>query len=82
MERLKKNCKHLLWLNPLLRYKKFLPKSVSIKRILKNVDALLPIHSLESIENLTFYLARKTRGEIDILNWRARIMDRERELTS
>ena len=82
MERLKKNCKHLVWLNPLLRYKKFLPKSVSIKRILKNVDALLPIHSLESIENLTFYLAQKTRGEIDILNWRARIMDRERELTS
>ena len=57
-------------------------KSVSIKRILKNVDALLPIHSLESIENLTFYLARKTRGEIDFLNWRARILDRERELTS
>ena len=66
----------------LLRYKKFLPKSVSIKRILKNVDALLPIHSLESIENLTLYLARNKRGESDILNWRARIMDRERELTS
>ena len=82
MERLKKNCKHLVWLNPLLRYKKFLPKSVSIKRILKNVDALLPIHSLESIENLTLYLARNKRGESDILNWRARIMDRERELTS
>ena len=82
MERLKKNCKHLVWLNPLLRYKKFLPKSVSIKRILKNVDALLPIHSLESIENLTFYLARNKRGESDILNWRSRIMDRERELTS
>ena len=82
MERLKKNCKHLVWLNPLLRYKKFLPKSVSIKRILKNVDALLPIHSLESIENLTLYLARNKRGESDILNWRLRIMDRERELTS
>ena len=82
MERLKKNCKHLVWLNPLLRYKKFLPKSVSIKRILKNVDALLPIHSLESIENLTLYLARNKRGESDILNWRSRIMDRERELTS
>jgi len=80
MKRLKKNCKHLVWLNPLLRYKKFLPKSVSIKRILKNVDALLPIHSLESIEKLTFYLARKTRGGSDILNWKARIMDREKEL--
>ena len=82
MERLKKNCKHLVWLNPLLRYKKFLPKSVSIKRILKNVDALLPIHSLESMENLTLYLTKKTRGETDILNWRARILDREREFTS
>ena len=64
-----------------MRYKKFLPKSVSIKRILKNVDALLPIHSLESIENLTLYLARNKREESDVLNWRARIMDRERELT-
>ena len=82
MERQKKNCKHIVWLTPLHKYKKSLPKSVSIKRILKNVDALLPVHSLESIENLTFYLARKTRGEIDILNWRERILDRERELTS
>ena len=82
MERLKKNCKHLVWLNPLLRYKKFLPKSVSIKRILKNVDALLPIHSLESIENLTLYLSRKPKGDSDILNWRARILDREKELTA
>ena len=82
MERLKKNCKHLLWLNPLLRYKKFLPKSVSIKRILKNVDALLPIHSLESIENLTLYLSRKPKGDSDILNWRTRILDREKELTA
>lgn len=81
MERLKKNCKYLLWLNPLLRYKKFLPKSVSIKRILKNVDALLPIHSLESIENLTLYLSRKPKGDSDILNWRTRILDREKELT-
>ena len=80
MERLKKNCKYLVWLNPLLRYKKFLPKSVSIKRILKNVDALLPIHSLESIENLTFYLARKTRADTDTLNWRSRIIAREREV--
>lgn len=82
MERLKKNCKYLLWLNPLLRYKKFLPKSVSIKRILKNVDALLPIHSLESIENLTLYLSRKPKGDSDILNWRTRILDREKELTA
>tara|TARA_S200000501_G_C20337144_1_gene531548 strand:+ start:84 stop:530 length:447 start_codon:yes stop_codon:yes gene_type:complete len=80
MERLKKNCKYLVWLNPLLRYRNFLPKSVSIKRILKNVDALLPIHSLESIENLTFYLARKTRADIDTLNWRSRIIAREREV--
>ena len=82
MERLKKNCKYLLWLNPLLRYKNFLPKSVSIKRILKNVDALLPIHSLESIENLTLYLSRKPKGDSDILNWRTRILDREKELTA
>ena len=42
MERLQKSCYKLVWLNPLLRFKDFLPKSISIKRILLNVDAFLP----------------------------------------
>tara|TARA_B100001057_G_scaffold373316_1_gene377742 strand:- start:1762 stop:2097 length:336 start_codon:yes stop_codon:yes gene_type:complete len=82
MERQKKNFKHIVWPTPLHKYKKSLPKSVSIKTILENVDALLSIHSLESLENLTFYLAQKTKGNLDILNWRTRILDRKKELST
>ena len=66
-----------MWPTPLHKYKKFFNK-----KDLKNVDALLSIHSLESLENLTFYLAQKTKGNLDILNWRTRILDRKKELST
>ena len=43
---------NIIWLNPLLRYKKFEPKVNSIKTILRHVDKHLPIHNLNSIKNL------------------------------
>ena len=43
---------NIIWLNPLLRYKKFEPKVNSIKTILRHVDKHLPIHNLNSIRNL------------------------------
>ena len=43
---------NIIWLNPLLRYKKFEPKVNSIKTILKHVDKHVPIHNLNSIRNL------------------------------
>ena len=42
----------IIWLNPLLRYKKFEPKVNSIKTILKHVDRHIPIHNINSIKNL------------------------------
>ena len=58
-------------------------ESLSIKDLSNLKDEkITEVSSLESIENLTLYLARNKRGESDILNWRARIMDREKELTS
>ncbi|MDC1023375.1 VWA domain-containing protein [Alphaproteobacteria bacterium] len=43
---------NLIWLNPLLRYKDFEPKVKSIKTILKQVDKFIPIHNVNSIEEL------------------------------
>ena len=43
---------NIIWLNPLLRYKKFEPKVNSIKTILRHVDKHVPIHNLNSIRNL------------------------------
>ena len=80
MERLQKSCYKLVWLNPLLRYKDFLPKSISIKRILLNVDAFLPIHSVMSIQNLTYSIAKnleKKNG--DIYKWHNKIIKETQE---
>jgi len=57
MERLQKSCHRLIWLNPLLRYEKFAPKSHSIRAMLAHVDAFQPMHSLASMETLVAGLA-------------------------
>jgi len=43
---------NIIWLNPLLRYKKFEPKVNSIKTILRHVDKHVPIHNINSIKHL------------------------------
>ena len=74
MERLQKSCYKLVWLNPLLRFKDFLPKSISIKRILLNVDAFLPIHSIESMQNLTSLISKNLEKEhSNTFSWQNKI---------
>jgi uncharacterized protein with von Willebrand factor type A (vWA) domain len=74
MERLQKSCYKLVWLNPLLRFTDFLPKSISIKRILLNVDAFLPIHSIESMQNLTSLISKNlVKEHNDIITWHNKI---------
>ncbi len=51
-ERLARSCRRILWLNPLLRYDAFEPKARGIRAILPHVDRLLPIHNVESLEQL------------------------------
>ena len=52
INRLSMFTKNIIWLNPLLRYKKFEPKVASIKTILKHVDRIVPIHNINSIDKL------------------------------
>jgi uncharacterized protein with von Willebrand factor type A (vWA) domain len=71
MERLHKSCRRLIWLNPLLRWDGFEPKSQGMKAILPHVDEFRPIHSLESLEDLTRALQRPaTRRREAAAQWR------------
>ncbi|HXZ03106.1 MAG TPA: VWA domain-containing protein [Stellaceae bacterium] len=58
MDRLHKSSRRLIWLNPLLRYEGFAPKSLGMKAILPHVDEFRPVHSLESLEELVVALTR------------------------
>lgn len=64
MERLAKSCRRLIWLNPLLRYEKFEARPAGIRAMLPYVDALLPVHNLESLKQLATAFAQPhtTRG--------------------
>ncbi|HEX6981071.1 MAG TPA: VWA domain-containing protein [Alphaproteobacteria bacterium] len=52
VERLAKSCRRLIWLNPLLRYAGFEPKSLGMRAILPHVDDFRPAHNLESLEDV------------------------------
>ncbi|WP_284616262.1 vWA domain-containing protein [Aquabacterium humicola] len=52
MERLRKSCRRLIWLNPLLRFERFEPRAGGIKAMLPHVDRFLPAHNLQSLAEL------------------------------
>jgi uncharacterized protein with von Willebrand factor type A (vWA) domain len=58
MDRLHKSCRRLIWLNPLLRYEAFEPKSLGMRAILPHVDEFRPVHSLASLDDLAMQLSR------------------------
>jgi uncharacterized protein with von Willebrand factor type A (vWA) domain len=55
--RLRRSCRHLIWLNPLLRYAGFEPRAAGIQALLPNVDEHRPIHDLDSLDALAHALA-------------------------
>jgi uncharacterized protein with von Willebrand factor type A (vWA) domain len=59
MDRLHKSCRRMIWLNPLLRFDGFEPKSQGIKAILPHVDEFRPVHNLESLSELVEALNRQ-----------------------
>ena len=70
MERLHKSAYSLIWLNPLLRFDGFAPKSKSIRTMLPHVDHFLPMHSLQSIHDLADRLqAIGKRRSRDLAMW-------------
>jgi uncharacterized protein with von Willebrand factor type A (vWA) domain len=58
MDRLHRSCRRLIWLNPLLRWSGFEPKSQGIRAMLPHVDEFRPVHNLESLRALVDMLSR------------------------
>jgi uncharacterized protein with von Willebrand factor type A (vWA) domain len=59
MERLHKSCRRLIWLNPLLRYEGFQPKSRGVRAMLPHVDDFRTVHNLNSLADLAEALSRE-----------------------
>jgi hypothetical protein len=55
--RLARSCRRLVWLNPLLRYAGFEPKARGVRALLPQVSMLLPVHDLDSLQQLARVLA-------------------------
>ena len=58
MDRLHRSCRRLIWLNPLLRWAGFEPKSQGIRAMLPHVDEFRPVHNLASLRALVQVLSR------------------------
>ncbi|WP_407520607.1 vWA domain-containing protein [Methylobacterium oryzisoli] len=52
MDRLKRSCRRLVWLNPLLRFDRFEARAGGIRAMLPHVHDFRPIHSLAAMEDL------------------------------
>lgn len=52
MQRLHRTCDQLIWMNPMLRYKRFEAKAMGIRTMLPHVDLFLPAHNLESLAQM------------------------------
>ena len=56
IDRLHRSCRRLIWLNPLLRFDGFEPKSLGIRALLPHVDEFRPAHNLHSLTELAVAL--------------------------
>ena len=57
MDRLKRSCRRLVWLNLLLRFTAFEPRAAGIRTMLPHVHDFRPIHNLDAMEDLCAVLA-------------------------
>ncbi|GHA42588.1 VWA domain-containing protein [Amylibacter ulvae] len=57
MQRLSLSAKHILWLNPLLRWDGFEPQAMGIRAILPHVDSFSACHNLASLQELAELLS-------------------------
>ena len=73
MDRLRRSCRKLIWLNPLLRYDRFEPKASGIRAMLPHVDEFRPVHQLASLADLAAALSKPvTQRATDPRTWMKR----------
>ncbi|MGO4869710.1 MAG: vWA domain-containing protein [Roseiarcus sp.] len=69
MERLRKSCRRLIWVNPLLRYDEFAAKARGVRAMLPYVDEFRPIHNLASMAELCRALSQAKAADADPKIW-------------
>lgn len=69
MERLHLSARHLIWLNPLLRWDGFAPKAAGIRAMLPHVDSFRAGHNIAALQGLADALSRP-----DDMGEKARLM--------
>jgi uncharacterized protein with von Willebrand factor type A (vWA) domain len=58
MRRLRRRCRRIIWLNPLIGWKGYSPQARGMQAALPYVDLFAPAHNIESLAALEPYLAR------------------------
>ena len=58
MRQLRRRCRRIVWLNPLLGWRDYAPEARGMRAALPYVDLFAPAHNLESLAALEPYLAR------------------------
>lgn len=58
MRKLRRRCRRIVWLNPLIGWKDYEPRARGMRAALPYVDLFAPAHNLESLAALEPYLAR------------------------
>ncbi|MDU6751016.1 MAG: VWA domain-containing protein, partial [Bradyrhizobium sp.] len=58
MAQLRRRCRRIVWLNPMLGWDGYAPEARGIKAALPHVDLYAPAHTLRSLAALEPYLAR------------------------
>jgi uncharacterized protein with von Willebrand factor type A (vWA) domain len=58
MAALRRRCRRIAWLNPMIGWKDYSPEAAGMKAALPFVDLFAPAHNLESLRALEPYLAR------------------------
>ncbi len=66
IERIHKSCRRLIWLNPLLRYDRYEPKSLGARALLPHVDDFRSVHNLQSLQQLADVLSRPSVKDTNI----------------
>jgi uncharacterized protein with von Willebrand factor type A (vWA) domain len=71
LARVRRSCRRLIWLNPLLGSAQYEPLTRGMQAALRHVDDFLPAHNLASLEQLIDHL-RALPARTHPIGWRAR----------
>ena len=69
MQRLRRQTKRIIWLNPLLRFDGFKAMAGGVRAMMPHVDEFRPVHSLDSLRDLATALAGPPAAEHDPRIW-------------